>query len=243
MGQEDTDLDVLLVGCTLVVLYISILTLQLSLFTIEFVAFLQNSIDASLNPWVVSFFSRHGLLNVANIMSTAVAGSLPLVVSKIIDIWGRVEGFLFMLTVVVVGMALKAAAQNMETYVAGNVLYWAGHIGVLYVTDVMSADCTTLKNRMIIFTINGTPRIAGTFAGPKIAEIFLTKHSWRWFYGAFIITFVCCCIPALLIMTVMFHKAKKNGDIIIRRSDRTLMQSIAYYFVQFDSKITFPFSD
>jgi MFS family permease len=111
-------------------------------------------------------------------MSTALAGCIPLATSKFIDVFGRVEGFFLMLLIVLVGMALKAACKNMETYIAGHVLYWAGHIGVLYVTDVMAADITSLKNRMIIFTINGTPRIASTFAGPAIGDIFI-MGLWR----------------------------------------------------------------
>jgi hypothetical protein len=207
-----------------------------SLYLIEFVAFLQNAIDASLNPWVTSSFSRHGLLNVGSVMSTALAGCIPLATSKFIDIFGRVEGFFLMLIIVLVGMALKAACDNVQTYIAGHVLYWGGHIGVLYVTDVMAADITSLKNRMIIFTINGTPRIASTFAGPAIAELFLDHGNWRWAFGAFIFIFIGCSLPATGIMIFMYRKAKAAGVIQERKSGRNVFQSIAYHFVQFDSK-------
>jgi MFS family permease len=169
-------------------------------------------------------------------MSTALAGCIPLAISKVIDVFGRVEGFFIMLIIVCTGMALKAACNNVQTYMAGHVLYWAGHIGVLYVADIMAADITTLKNRMIIFTINGTPRIASTFAGPKIAELFYYENNWRWAFGAFIIIFVGCCIPAMVMMIFMYRKAKNAGLIKKVKSDRSVLQSIWYYFVQFDSK-------
>ena len=143
-----------------------------------------------------------------------------------------------MLIIVLVGMALKAACKNVETYVAGHVLYWAGHIGVLYVTDIMAADITSLKNRMIIFTINGTPRIASTFAGPKIAELFYYQNSWRNAFVAFIFIFIGCCLPAMGIMIYMYRKAKKAGVIHKEKSGRTALQSTWFYFVQFDSKWT-----
>jgi hypothetical protein len=206
-----------------------------SLYLIEFVAYLQNSIDATLNPWITSSFNKHGLLNIGSVMSTALAGCIPLATSKFIDIFGRVEGFFLMLLIVLVGMALKAACKNMETYIAGHVLYWAGHIGVLYVTDVMAADITSLKNRMIIFTLNGTPRIAATFAGPAIGEIFIRNNSWRWAFGAFIFIFIACSLPATGIMIYMYRKAKAAGVIEERNSGRTVLQSIKYHFVQFDS--------
>ncbi|CAO2655514.1 Nn.00g043170.m01.CDS01 [Neocucurbitaria sp. VM-36] len=212
----------------------TLITMFIFLYLIEFVAFLQNAVFSSLDPFITSSFDKHGLLNVGNVMSSALAGCIPLATSKVIDVWGRVEGFFFMLIVVVVGMAMKAGCANMETYIAGHVLYWAGHIGVLYVTDVMAADITTLKNRMIIFTLNGTPRIASTFAGPAIGNIFLTDHSWRWGFGAFIIVFVACCLPAMGVMIYMYRKAKNAGVLRKERSNRTALQSIWYYFVQFD---------
>ncbi|KAF2853038.1 siderophore iron transporter-like protein mirB [Plenodomus tracheiphilus IPT5] len=212
----------------------TLVSMFIFLYLIEFVAFLQNAIDASLNPFITSSFDRHGLLNVGSVMSSALAGCIPLATSKVIDVWGRVEGFFAMLVIVVVGMALKAACKNMETYIAGHVLYWAGHIGVLYVTDVMAADITTLKNRMIIFTINGTPRIASTFAGPRIAELFWASPNWRWAFGTFIIIFVACSLPAMGIMVYMYRQAKAAGMINRVKSNRTVLQSLWYYYVQFD---------
>jgi hypothetical protein len=199
------------------------------------VAFLLNAIDATLNPWVTSFFDRHGLLNVGSVMATALAGCIPLATSKFIDVFGRVEGFFLMLLIVLVGMALKAACQNVETYIAGHVLYWAGHIGVLYVTDIMAADITSLKNRMIIFTINGTPRIAATFAGPAIGDMFV-EGNWRWAYGIFVFVFIACSLPATGIMMFMYRKAKQAGLIVEEKSGRTVLQSISHHFVQFDGK-------
>lgn len=207
-----------------------------SLYLIEFTAWIQNSIDYTLNPWITSSFGKHGLLNVGSVMSSALAGCIPLATAKFIDVFGRVEGFFLMLLILLVGMAMKAACQNMETYVAGHTLYWAGHIGVLYVTDIMAADITTLRNRMIIFTINGTPRIAATFAGPAIGGIFVRNENLRWPFAIFIFVFLATSLPATAIMTFMYRKAKKSGVIQKTSSGRTTFQSIWYYFIQFDSK-------
>jgi MFS family permease len=172
---------------------------------------------------------------VASVISSALAGCIPLATSKFIDVFGRVEGFFLMLLLVLVGMAIKAACNNVQTYIGGHILYWAGHIGVLYVTDVMAADITSLKNRMIIFTINGTPRIASTFAGPSIAKMFVERDNWRWAFGAFIFIFIACSLPAMGIMIFMYRKAKAAGVIKERKSGRSVFQSIAYHFIQFDS--------
>ncbi|KAF2124426.1 siderophore iron transporter-like protein mirB [Dothidotthia symphoricarpi CBS 119687] len=204
------------------------------LYLIDFVEFLQNSVDTALNPYITSSFSSHGLLTVSNVMATALSGCIPLATAKIVDIWGRVEGFMAMLLIVLVGMIMKAVCRNVETYFAAHVLYWAGHIGLLYVTSVMCSDLTTLKNRMIIITINSTPRIAATFAGPAIGELFYTQSNFRWAFGAFAIILFGCSMPAMGLMFVMYRKALKAGLRRKQRSDRNIFQSLWYYFVQFD---------
>ncbi|KAH7130480.1 siderophore iron transporter-like protein mirB [Dendryphion nanum] len=204
------------------------------LYLIDFVGFLQNSVDAGLNAYITSEFGRHGLLTASSIISTALAGCIPLATAKVIDIWGRVEGFLLMLLIVVVGMIMKAVCKNVQTYVAAHALYWGGHIGVIYVISVMCADMTTLKNRMIIFTINGTPRIAATFAGPRIAELFYTNLNFRWAFGAFAIILTGCSIPAMSLMIFMYRKARKAGLAKKKRSGRNFFQSFIHYSIQFD---------
>lgn len=62
--------------------------------------------------------------------------------SKILDVWGRAEGFLLMATFATVGMAMMAASRNLATYCAANVstpfqplylagTYFAGHGDIL----------------------------------------------------------------------------------------------------------------
>uniref|UniRef100_A0A8H7K9Z9 Major facilitator superfamily (MFS) profile domain-containing protein n=1 Tax=Bionectria ochroleuca TaxID=29856 RepID=A0A8H7K9Z9_BIOOC len=205
------------------------------LYLISFVDYLQNGIDSSLNPYITSSFGAHGLLNIASILSTIIGGVIPLTIAKVIDIWGRVQGFVFMLTVCVIGMILKATCQNIETYVAGSVMYWTGHIGVLYVIEVMLSDITTLRNRMILIGLSGTPRIASTFASAPIGQLFYTHSNFRWAFGAFAFILVGCSMPAMGLMVVMSRKAKKEGLMKPRAaSGRTWIESFKHYAVQFD---------
>lgn len=197
---------------------------------------LQNYIDSGLNPYITSAFGSHGLLTVGTVISTALGGCAPLTMAKVIDIWGRVEGFCFMLLVCVAGMIVKAVCKNVQSYIGGHILYWVGHIGLLYVIDVMCADITSLKNRMIIFGINGTPRIVATFTAPRVAAAFLNHLNFRWAFGAFAIIMVACSLPAMGVMVFMYRKARRAGLASRPRSGRNITHSLAYYFVQFDSE-------
>ncbi|KAL2752936.1 hypothetical protein ACRALDRAFT_1065920 [Sodiomyces alcalophilus JCM 7366] len=190
--------------------------------------------QANLDAYVTSEFSRHGLLGTVSIVSSLLGGCSSLTIAKIIDVWGRIEGFLCMMGLVAIGMLMKALCQNVETYAAAHTFYWVGHLGLLYVIDVMLADMTSLRNRMLILTLNGTPTIASSFAGPALAQLFYEESHFRWAFGAFGIILVGVCLPAALVMFLYQRKAYQAGAIEKKPSGRTWWQSIYYYVVQFD---------
>ncbi|KAF7590827.1 hypothetical protein BBP40_002350 [Aspergillus hancockii] len=204
------------------------------LYLVSFVDLMLVSVQTALNPYITSSFGKHGLLTVVNVISTILGGSSKLTLAKIVDIWGRVEGYLCMLVVTIIGLTMKATCKNIETYVAAHTLYWVGHIGMLYVVDIMLADMTTLKNRMIMFGINGTPAIATTFVGPKVADLFYKNLNFRWAFGAFAIMSAGVSIPVIGVMLYMQRKAHKIGALEKKASGRTWWQSIVHYLIEFD---------
>ena len=200
----------------------------------SFVDALLSTVETSLNPYITSSFGKHGLLTVVSVLSTILGGSSKLTLAKIIDVWGRVEGFLIMLVLVAIGLIMKATCKNIEMYTAAHTLYWVGHIGLTYVVDIMLADMTSLRNRMIMLGLNGTPGIASTFAGPKIAALFYANLDFHWAFGAFAIMQVGVCIPVTVVMLFMQRRAEKSGALEKTYSGRNWWQSIAHYVIEFD---------
>lgn len=116
---------------------------------------------------------------------------------------------------------------------------WVGHLGLIYVIDITIADFTSLRNRMIMLTLNGTPTIISTFAGPKIVEDFLAINvntGWRTCFWAFAIILVVVSIPAFIVMLLNQIKAKRAGLLPKNDSGRTPLQRIKYYAIEFDGK-------
>ncbi|KAI0533986.1 MFS general substrate transporter [Xylaria digitata] len=205
------------------------------LYVVSFVDALAQSVGDSLAPYVTSSFGRHGLLITASLIARIIGGVITLSISKIIDIWGRCEGFIFMVIVTIIGQILKGVSTNVETYAAGYTLYWVGHIGMNYVITIMLADMTSLKNRQIIFGIQSTPHIATVFAGSRIAELFYTQAHLRWAFGAFAIILVAFSAPVCAAFIWSDRKARQQGLIQPRNSGRTAWESIKYYVVEFDA--------
>ncbi|KAJ5359847.1 Major facilitator superfamily domain general substrate transporter [Penicillium concentricum] len=204
------------------------------LYLVSFVDALLSSVESALSPYITSSFHKHGLLTVVSVVSTILGGSSKLTLAKIIDIWGRVEGFLIMLVLVIIGLIMKATCTSMEMYTAAHTLYWVGHIGLTYVVDIMLADMTSLKNRMLMLGLNGTPGIASTFAGPEIATLFYTNLDFHWAFGSFAIMQVGVCIPVAAVMLFMQRRAEKSGALEKTRSGRVWWQTITHYLIEFD---------
>ncbi|CAG9987036.1 unnamed protein product [Clonostachys byssicola] len=203
------------------------------LWLVSFSMALLGSVDGALSPYVTSSFSQHGLLGVISIVSRIIGGVVTLAIAKTIDIRGRLEGFIGAVVLVVIGAIMKAACQNVTTYAAAAVFTWVGNVAVGFIIDIFVADITTLRNRMIIFTLNSTPHIITTFAGAKIAELFYKYHNFRLAFIACAIIFVGLSLPVIAIMWYYEREAKKAG-LIREKSGRTTFESLKYYWVQFD---------
>ncbi|RSM00943.1 hypothetical protein CDV31_011583 [Fusarium ambrosium] len=204
------------------------------LYVVNVVDAILQHVQSSLTPYVTSAFAQHSLLATTGVVSSIIGGVCQLTIAKVIDIWGRGEGYAVMLVLCVIGLIMKATCNSVEMYAAAHTLYWVGHIGITYIISVVLADMTTLQNRMIMFGINTTPSIVSTFAGPKIAELFLQNVNFRWAFGGFSIILVAFSLPILLVFVLYQRKAVSLGVIEEKATSRTTRESIVYYFWQFD---------
>jgi hypothetical protein len=106
------------------VLYL-ILTIMLtesnSIWLLYFVNAFQSSILQSLIPFVTSDFESHSLLNVIYIVGDAMSAAVFIPLAKILDVWGRAHGYLFMTVCCTLGLVLMASCQDLSTFCAAYV--------------------------------------------------------------------------------------------------------------------------
>ncbi|KAL4751019.1 siderophore iron transporter mirB [Aspergillus terricola var. indicus] len=189
----------------------------------------------SLTPYATSSFQSHSLLTVISIVSSAMVSALYIPVAKVVDVWGRAEGWLVMVGLSTLGLIMMAASKNLETYCAADVFYSVGFAGMNYILCVLAADITNLRNRGIAFAFTSSPYMITAFAGSKAAEKFLVNVNWRWGFGAFAIIFPFVASPVYFVLKVGLNRAEKQGIIQPRlRSGRTFSQNLKHYFFAFD---------
>jgi hypothetical protein len=67
---------------------------------------LQQQVTGNLTAYVTSAFFMHSLVSTIAIVSNLVGGALKLPIAKLLDMWGRAEGFALMLAFTVIGALL-----------------------------------------------------------------------------------------------------------------------------------------
>ncbi|KAF1814759.1 MFS general substrate transporter [Eremomyces bilateralis CBS 781.70] len=201
---------------------------------IYFIDSMQSGATNSLTPYVTSSFSQHSLTATTSILSSIIGGLTKLPLAKIVDVWGRPQGFLLMIFILTVGIVMMAGCNNVKTYAAAQVFYWVGFNGVGYCLSIFIADTSSLKNRSLMLAFASSPYIATTWIGGPMANAILKGPGWRWGFGIFSIVTPAVTLPLYALFTYNHMKAKKAGLAPKRNSGRTLAQSLKHYAIEFD---------
>ncbi|KAL2064469.1 hypothetical protein VTL71DRAFT_4963 [Oculimacula yallundae] len=207
-----------------------------------FVNAMQSSILYNLVPFATSAFEAHSLLTIIYIVSNSMTAAIYIPLAKMLDLWGRAEGFLLMVGFATLGMILMASSNGLTTFCVAQVFYSIGFGGLIYSVDVITADVSKLKNRGLAYAFTSSPYIITAFAGAKVSDEFYYKVSWRWGFGAFAIILPFVAAPLFFILKLHLKKAESHGLVARERSGRTLVQNIWFYVQEFDALGVFLFA-
>ncbi|EHK21206.1 uncharacterized protein TRIVIDRAFT_51854 [Trichoderma virens Gv29-8] len=221
---------------------LTLIGIFLNIWLLYFVNAFQSTILSNLLPYATSAFESHSLLNVIYVVAGSMSAATYMPLSKIMDVWGRAEGFLIMTVFATLGLILMAASNGIATFCAAYVFYSIGFGGMTYAVDVITADASQLKNRGLAYAFTSSPYIITAFAGAKASEGFYNDISWRWGFGVFAIVFPIVAAPLYFILKINLRKAERQGLLTKEPSNRTILQSIWYYSVEFDAMGVFLFS-
>ncbi|KAI1506387.1 major facilitator superfamily domain-containing protein [Biscogniauxia marginata] len=201
---------------------------------IYFVDAMQQGTSTLLTPYVTSSFQEHSLTATTSIFSSLIGGISKLTLAKILDVWGRPQGFMITVMLMTLGLIMMAACQNVETYAAAQVFYWVGYNGISYTMSVFIADTSALKNRGLMLAFVSSPYIVTVWITGPMAQSLLSGIGFRWGFGIFSIITPIMCLPLFFLFTYNYQKAKKQGFVVTKDSGRTFAQSFKYYFWEFD---------
>lgn len=196
----------------------------------------QSAIGYNVIANAYASFSSAPLISTAYILANIIGGVIKLPIAKMLNVWGRAEGFTFFLGVLLLGIIIVASCTGPSSYCAGYVLYWIGYDALYYIMQVFVADTSGLKNRAWAFAFVATPFICTAFTAPLAADSFLTTSNWRWAWGAFAIIMPVVFLPLAIVFKYYQRKAEKMGLVVVEKSGRTTGQSIVHYIHEFGSE-------
>ncbi|KAK2841627.1 hypothetical protein FQN49_006070 [Arthroderma sp. PD_2] len=213
---------------TLIVAYVFI-------WIVYFIVLMMQGVVAALNPFVTSAFQHHSLTPTVGILSSVIGGVCNLTVAKILDVFGRPQGYAMSLFISTVGLVMMAATNSVETYAAAQVFWTVGSNALLYSINIFVADTSSLRNRGLMTALTASPNIVTIWLGGPISEAFLERPGWPWCFGAFSIIVPVLCLPLFGLLVLNYFKAKKQGVIVAKKRTRAPWQSFLFYCREFDA--------
>lgn len=200
-----------------------------------FVEGMLSGTTAALSPYVTSAFALHSLTPTVGILSSVIGGVTNLTLAKILDVFGRPQGYLFCIFLATIGLIMMAACNNVEAYAAAQVFQTVGNNGIQYSLSVFVADTSTLRKRGLVQAIVSSPNLITCWLAGPISQGYLLGPGWRWAFGMFTILVPAITLPLWGLLMRNYTKARKLGLIPDRSSGRTRLQSFLYYCRQFDA--------
>ncbi|KAL8651924.1 MAG: hypothetical protein Q9210_002993 [Variospora velana] len=189
----------------------------------------------ALIPYVTSAFAQHSLTPTIGILSSVIGGVTNLTLAKILDVFGRPQGYLFCICLATAGLIMMAACNNVEAYAAAQVFYTVGNNGLQYSLSVFVADTSSLRNRGLMQAFASSPNLITCWLAGPISSAYLKGPGWRWCFGTFTILVPAITFPLFGLLVHNYSKAKKQGLVPQRSSHRTPWRSFLHYGREFDA--------
>lgn len=176
---------------------------------IYFVEGLLSGTTTALNPYITSAFASHSLTPTVGIVSSIIGGVTNFTIAKILDVFGRPQGFLLCIIIAVIGLIMMAACKSVEAYAAAQVFYTVGNTGLQYTLGVFIADTSSLKNRGLMQAIATSPNMITCWLAGPLSSGFLSGPGWPWAFGMFSILVPAFSVPLWGLLFWHYLKARK----------------------------------
>ncbi|KAH7177302.1 major facilitator superfamily domain-containing protein [Fusarium sp. MPI-SDFR-AT-0072] len=187
-------------------------------FLIAYAYGLDGTVRYAYQPSALNSFEEHSLQSSVNTLRAVIAAAAQPTAGKIADVFGRVELICISVFFYTIGTVIEAAAQNLDTYSAGAVIYQIGYTMILLLVEVIIGDITSVRSRLFFSYIPALPFIINTWVSGDVTEAVLGATTWRWGIGMWCIIYPVCALPLIISLLVVGHRAKKQGHLVGYRS-------------------------
>lgn len=198
-------------------------------------AFASGSVQL-LTPYVTSSFEAHSLTALTGVISSLVSGIWKLPYAKIMNIWGRPVALTIGVICITMGLIMCAACKNVQTYCAAMTFFYTGYNMIDFSITIFVADTSKLKNRGFFIAFVASPWLITVWISSPSMQNVLKEGGigFKWAFGIFTIIIPVVAAPLIALFVKNNRKAREQGLIPAEPSRGNLLQTLKYYFIEFD---------
>jgi len=180
-------------------------------FLIAYAYGLDGTLRYAYQPTATASFDKHSINASINVLRAVIAAAAQPTSAKIADVFGRVELICLSVFFYVLGTIVEAVAKNVETFAGGSVIYQIGYTMVILLVEVIIADITSTRARLLFSYIPALPFIINTWVSGDVSQAVLDATTWRWGVGMWCIIYTFCALPLIISLSVVSRRARKRG--------------------------------
>ncbi|KAI9301001.1 major facilitator superfamily transporter, partial [Cunninghamella echinulata] len=216
---------------------VTLFVLLLGIFLVTYAYGLDSQTRNVYQTYATDQFGKHSLLSTLLVVQSVAAAVIQPPLSIATNVFGRFELVSFAAVLYVVGTVVEACSKNVETYGGGQVLWTVGLRAFQLLFEIVLADVSSLRNRVLFSYIPGLPYIINTWISGNVTSTVLANSSWEWGIGMWAIIIPVTTIPIFVSLFLVTRKAKRQGKLDNIQSiytGKTLKEKAILFFWQFD---------
>ncbi|KAJ1325374.1 MFS transporter SIT family siderophore-iron:H+ symporter [Microdochium nivale] len=184
-----------------------------SVFLIAYVYGLDGTLRYTYQNYAQAEFGEHSLLSSINVLRAVIAAAAQPTAGKIADVFGRVELVCVSIFFYILGTVVETVATDTKTYAGGSVLYQLGYTSIILLVEVIIADITSTRARLLFSYIPALPFLINTWVSGDIAVAVMSSTTWRWGIGMWCIIYTACAMPLIVSLSLINRRARKMGKL------------------------------
>lgn len=147
--------------------------------------------------YATASYDDHSLLSTINVIRTVFAAATQPTTGKLADAFGRIETLCLSALFYLLGTIVEASSTGLAAFCAGAVLYTLGFTIVQTLVDIIIADVTSTRVRLLATYVPNLHFIITAWVSGNISSAVLDGTSWRWGMGMWCIIFAVLLTPVI----------------------------------------------
>ncbi|TRM61350.1 major facilitator superfamily domain-containing protein [Schizophyllum amplum] len=168
---------------------------------------LDGTVRYTYQTYATNSYATHSLLATVNVLRAVIAAAAQPTLAKLMDVFGRFEVLVVSIVFYLIGTIVEASSTNVQAFAGGAILYQIGYTAVMLLAEVLVADLTTLRNRVLFSFIPAAPFIINAWVSGNVTEAVLGATTWQWGIGMWAIIYFVMALPLLLSLWLGAHHA------------------------------------